>query len=81
MKSFFKAKVQHRVQEASVHLISVQITEIKVQYYSVRKTTYPCDLSNNKIIISLLNKGVFTRNIIYQNLFRRKMQMCNAFDY
>ncbi len=40
MKSF-KAKVEcNRVQEASVHLI-VQITEIKVQYYSVRMTTYP----------------------------------------
>ncbi len=35
MKSFFKAKVKcNRVREASV-----QITEIKVQYYSVRMTT------------------------------------------
>ncbi len=41
MKSFFKAKVKcNRVQEASVHL-KVQITEIKVQNYSVRMTTYP----------------------------------------
>ncbi len=40
-KSFFKAKVKYnRVQEASVRLI-VQITEIKVQYYSVTMTTYP----------------------------------------
>ncbi len=40
MKSFFKAKVKcNRVQEASV-----QNTEIKVQYYSVRMTTYPPDL-------------------------------------
>ncbi len=37
----FKAKVKcNRVQEASVYLI-VQITEIKVQYYSVRMTKYP----------------------------------------
>ncbi len=37
----FKANVMsNRVQEAGVHLI-VQITEIKVQYYSVRMTTYP----------------------------------------
>ncbi len=41
MKSFFKAKVKcNRVQETSVHLI-VQITEIKVQYYSVRMTYLP----------------------------------------
>ncbi len=36
MKSFFKAKVRHREQEASV-----QITEIKDQYYDYRMTTYP----------------------------------------
>ncbi len=39
MKSFFKAKEMcNRVQEASVHPI-IQITEIKVQYYSVTMTT------------------------------------------
>ncbi len=42
MKSFFsiKSKVQHRVQEASVHL-SVLFNEIKVQYYSVRMCSSP----------------------------------------
>ncbi len=41
MKSFFNAKVKcNRVQEASVYLID-EITEIKVQYYTVRMTTYP----------------------------------------
>ncbi len=53
--------MQHRVQEASVHL-TVQITEIKVQYYSVRNDNIStCSMSNNKIIISSLHKGVFTR--------------------
>ncbi len=40
MKSFFKAKVKCNI-ECKKQVSIVQITEIKIQYYSVSMTTYP----------------------------------------
>ncbi len=65
--------VQHGEQEASVHLI-VQINEI-LELLCKNDNISTC--SSLLIIKNTLFKGVFTRNIISQNLFSRKMQMCS----